>query len=260
MSPRAAYPVLAFLAATLSAWPAVAGAAGAGPVEEQDFESLRDRGLEYLKRHRTAVALDWLIKAAETREGVADFRTQLGLARAAYAELVLERAFPAALSAVEFADEDRRMDSALALLSTLKGLFAGVTLEQAPEQKGRVTRGYIHLKDTGGLINRQKKKLFARIQAHFKTTAVSLPLTLYLPFGAYTANLAPFTIEKGGSATAITFLDPPKAKETGTSAWWYVGGGLAAAGAVAAVVLLMSGDDKVSQGLQVDEITTGASP
>ena len=242
----------------------VALACGAGPQAladsaEAGHEAWRDRGLEYLKRDLHHQAVTWLRRASKTSDGAKDFRTMHGLARAAYGQLVLETAFPAARAAAKLADTERQKKQAGALVEQLETYFAGVRVEQAPEQRGRVARGFIHLEDTGGLISQKKKERFRRIRAHFKQYSVSLPITLYLPFGEYTANLAPFEIKQGETAGAVTFLDPPK-RDEGVSLWWYVGGAAVVASAAAVTVVLMSGEDGGQQGLRVDEIHNGPVP
>ena len=214
--------------------------AGGEGTAAKDFKTARDQGVHYLRRKMYPLARQKLEAARDLPGGETDFRTRFSLAKLYYEQFIVERAFPEAAKAVELADSDRQKRSSNALLGRMNDFFAGVTLTQAPEQKGQVEKGVIHLVDTGGLINRKKKQAFQRIATRFKKTPVKLPITIYLPFGKYTANLAPFQIEKGKTAEAVTFLYNPDTE--GVSPWWYIGGGVAVATAagVAAVVLVDS--------------------
>ena len=217
-------------------------ARAADAAEEEASRAARDQGVHYLRIKRYELALGRLEEAARLPGGAGDYQTQYSLAMAAYKLLVLEKAFPAARRAVELAEGARAEKASQRLLQRMDDFFGGVTLTQAPDQVGQVEKGLVHLEDTGGLINKEKKESFARIRDRFKATPVELPLTIYLPFGKYTANLAPFETKNGETADAVMFLYVPD-NEGGISPWWYIGGGVAAAAiATTATVLLMDTD------------------
>ncbi len=224
--------------------PAGPGRAEGGDVRagQPAFRALREQGVHYYRKGFFEPARGALERAAALPEGDTDFRTHYYLARTCYELLVLEDAFPAARRAVELSAKESHRRRAQGLLDRLEQSFGGVTLHQAPEQEGQVARGIIHLADAGGLIQPKKKELFRRIRAHFRSSAVELPLTIYLPFGSYTANLAPFEIERGKTAEATTFL-VTRAERDRT--WIWVAGGSVAAAALAttAAVLLLTADD-----------------
>jgi len=207
-----------------------------------DVEAIRDQAIHYMRIKMYPAAQKKLEEAAALPGGAEDFKTQHNLAKVYYKQLILEQAFPAARRAVEVAESDREEKLATKLLKRMEDFFAGVTLQQAPEQVGQVEKGFVHLEDAGGLINRKKKEAFEKIRQRFKDTQVKLPLTIYLPFGSYTANLAPFEIRKGETAEATMFLYVPDTE--GLSVWWYVGGGIAAAVAATTATLLLLGDDE----------------
>jgi len=220
--------------------------------EEDALTATRDQGVHYLRVKRYELALAKLHEASKLPGGADDYQTQYSLARAAYKLLVLEQAFPAARRAVELAEGERSERASAKLLKRLEGFFGGVTLTQAPEQIGQVEKGFIHLEDAGGLINKKKKKQFARISERFKTTPVELPLTIYLPFGRYTANLAPFETKKGETAEAVMFLYVPDSD--GISPWWYVGGGLAAAAVATTATILLMDSEPPERSVQIKSV------
>jgi hypothetical protein len=205
------------------------------------FKPIRDQGIHYFRRKLYPAARVKLEQADRMKGGGEDFRTQFFLGKLYYEQMILERAFPRGRKAVELASDDHGRKQAKALLRRMEDFFAGVTIVQAEEQEGQVEEGYIHLEDKGGLINVKKKEAFKKIRERFKATAVRLPTTIYLPFGKYTANLAPFQIKKGETAEATTYLYKPDSE--GISAWWYVGGGAVLIGGATAAVLLMTGEE-----------------
>jgi len=201
-----------------------------------NFKVLRKQGVHYYKKKLWGPAIGTLEKAAGTPEGKKDFKTFFYLAKATEATLQLEKAFPYARKAVENARTDDQKDDAGRLLKTLERYYGGVRFEQHPDQPEKFEQGgIIILKPTRPIINSQKKKVFNKIAEYFKTKPVQLPLTIYLPFGEYEANGAPFKIEQGKEAKAKLFLYNPDGG--GTSWWWIVGGGVAAAGITAGVLL-----------------------
>ncbi len=242
----------------LLALAAPATPAFAAPADDPgDFKALRDRGVHYYRVKQMPAALKVLKQAAATPEGAEDFKTRFTLAKVAYKLLHIELALPEAEAAKALAKRDSHRAASANLLKELKSFFAGVTLTQAPQQRGKVKKGFIHLKETGGLINKRKKEVFRKIEQRFRTTQVSLPTTIYLPFGKYTANLAPFEITQGETATAVTFLDTRA--EEGVSLWWYAGGAAVLAGATAAVVL-MAAPEETPQRIDLVSVDLGDPP
>jgi len=228
-----------------------------GPSAPESFQALRDQGTHYFRVKRLSAAYKVLRQAAALPEGAKDFKTRFTLAKVAYKLLLIEVALPEAEAAVELAKRVSHRVSSANLLKELKSFFAGVTLTQAPQQRGKVKKGFIHLKDTGGLINKRKKEVFRKIEQRFRTTQLSLPTTIFLPFGKYTANLAPFEIIQGETATAVTFLDTRA--EEGLSLWWYAGGAVVLAGATAAVVL-MTAPEETPQRIDLVSVDLGDPP
>ncbi len=222
--------------------------------EEQpklNFKMLRKQGIHYYKKKLYLPAISTLEKAASTAKGKKDFKTHYYLAKASEAVLQLEKAFPAARKAVQYAKTPDEKEDAQKLLKTLEKFYAGVRFEQHPDQPEKFEKGgIIILKPTKPIINVKKKRVFEKIAERFRTTPVHLPITIYLPFGEYEANGAPFRIEKGKEAKAKLFLYNP---DEGIAWWWIVGGGVAAAGLTAGILLpiILSED---TQKAQVGEI------
>ncbi len=233
----------------------VGPAHGAEPAAEapQSFGSLRDQGIHYYKRKLMAPALKALTAAAAAPEGQADYRTQLYLARTAAQLTRLEQAFPAARRAVELAPGEDEEARARALVEELEGQFGGVTFDRDPDQKTELVQTFIHLKDVGGLINARKKQVFLETQTRFRSTKVGLPITIYLPFGKYTANGAPFEVKQGETAQARLYLLGEE--DEGLAWWWYAGiAGAVAGGAAVAVALLLAEDPEPQQSARIEPL------
>ena len=205
------------------------------------FKEVRDRGVHYHRKGLHEAAVAELDKAKATEAGAQDFLTHLTLAKATYELLRLERTFPLAERAVELADSDKDKAKAQALLDELREFYGGVKLAKAPE--ARTDQGYVYLEDTSGLINSRKKEVFDTLRERYRTEPSLLPLTIYLPFGKYTANRVPFETKTGETAEILIIPDAEAARGDG-ALWWIAGGAaaLVAAGAVA-VVLLTAGDE-----------------
>ncbi len=209
------------------------------------FAQLRQQGIHYFDRKRYSVAVRTLEKAAATPKGRQDFKTHFYLARAHYELVVVEKAVPAAQRALELAATPEARDKAQSFLDALTGSFGSVTFQKDPEQKTELKDTFIHLKDRGGLINPSKKKLFVAIQKRFQEQKVVLPMTLYLPFGSYTANGAPFEIRQGETATANLFLYGSPPSDGVAWYWWAGGAAVVAAGTAAVLLVLLSEDEQV---------------
>ena len=208
----------------------------AGGDGAKGFKALRDRGIHYYRKGLVGPAIAELDKARQASGGETDFSSHYWLAKALYDELRLERVFPLAREASELADTDKQQRLSDALLKELEGFYGGVTLKKAPEAK--TGQGYVYLENTGGLINKRKKEVFAKLRERYRTEASTLPVTIYLPFGKYTANRVPFETKKG--ETAEILLIPDAEPAAGSAAAWWIAGGIATvavAGAVTAVLL-----------------------
>ncbi|MBM4321467.1 MAG: hypothetical protein FJ125_16375 [Deltaproteobacteria bacterium] len=218
-------------AAQLSPAPALAQ----GKTEGASFSELSKQGIHYYRKKLWGPAIATLEQAAATPQGQKDYKTNYYLAKSTEATLQLEKAFPYAHKALDNARNEEEKEDAKKLLETLQKYYAGVRFEQHPDQPEKFEEGgIIILKPTKPIINMQKKKVFEKIADYFRQKPVKLPITIYLPFGEYEANGAPFVIEEGKEAKAKVFLYNPK---EGISWWWIVGGGVAAAGLTVGILL-----------------------
>ena len=249
-------PVVFALLASLAASPVHAADEAAA-----SWKTARSQGVAYIKRKLWPLAQAELEKAKGHAGGRKDFKTRYYLARAYYEQLIIEKAVTEARVAASIARDDEPRDKVRAenLRDRIEGFFAGVTVLQDDRQKGQVGKGIIHLEVMGGLINRKKKEQFARIRDRFAETPVELPATIWLPFGDYKANGAPFSIRKGESAEAITFLYLPDAERPSTPWWIWAGAATAFAGAAAATVMLLTADEPLPErSVTIDGVRFGA--
>lgn len=216
----------------------IAGPAQAAP---GTFKEVRDRGVHYHRKGLHEAAVAELDQARGMEEGVDDFQTHLILAKATYELMRLERTFPMAIEAADLADGERQKAKADALLKELRSFYGGVKLQKAPE--ARTDQGYVYLEDTGGLINQRKKEVFGKLRQRYRTESSLLPVTIYLPFGKYTANRVPFETKEGEVAEILIIPDADPEASGGKALWWIVGGTAAVVAAGALAVVLLSGDD-----------------
>ncbi len=257
-----AVAILALIAPVATA-PQVARAQDGAPTVDVEFDAARRQGVAYMRRKLWPLAHLEFATARDLPGGRKDFTTRFGLAKAAWELLIVEEAVKEARVAVGLADPERPKDKAKAeaLRDRIEEFFSGVTVVQDSRQKGQVTRGIVHLEVVGGLINRKKKDRFARIRERFAQTPVELPATIWLPFGEYKANGAPFSIRRGETAEAVTFLFLPDSERDASAWWWWVGGGVAVAGvATAAAVLMFAGDEREERRVEIDGLTFGPPP
>ena len=218
-------------------------AAQAGPTQERSFAELSRQGQHYLRLERYEAAMEVLERARALPEGRQDFMTHHSLARAYYELLHLEKAFPVAREALLVAGSNKdHQQQAERLLGSLNERFAGVTFRRAPEQRGPLVEGVIHLKDRGGLINPKKKKLFHRIAQRLRDNPVRLPVTVYLPFGSYTGNGTPFDVAPGETAEVELFVYAPGEEPSKVMTWpvWTTGGATLAAAALATTFYVLA--------------------
>ena len=221
----------------------VLGALGAAPLTPAalaapSMAELRDQGILYAKKKRFKLAVATLNKAHAAPGGAQDFDLQYYRAQAAYAELLLETAFESLKNALAVADGKREERRIKELEREMVSQFGGVTFET--EQGETNQKGRIFFETKTGLINKDKKQRFASIRERFRSTDISLPMTVFLPYGEYTANNVPFSIVQGEPAPTVRiFLQVQKDDDDGGALWWYVGAGGAAAVAIGVGVALL---------------------
>ncbi len=229
--------VFATALALSSAAPSTARAEDGADGEQVDYKAAREQAIHYYRQNKKLYlrSLDLLKKAAATKEGGEDWKTLFWLAKISNENNILEDAFPAAEKSLKHAKRDGQREKSGAMVKYLSKSFGGVTFTQDKRQKKTLEEGYIILDVERPLINKQKKAVFAAIKERFGKTKVRLPKVLYLPFGEYRANGAPFKISKGEEADAVLFLFAEPGGE-GSMSWPVILGiGVGAAALVAGV-------------------------
>jgi len=244
------------LAAALLPGPALADDPPAGGAAI-DYKAAREQAIHYYRQNKAlwARSAELLKKAAATPDGAKDWKTVYWLAKITNENNILEDAFPAARQSLELAGKEEQKQKSSALVQYLEKSFGGVTFTQDERQARTLQEGYIILDVDKPLINQQKKAVFTAIKDRFAQTTVKLPKTLYLPFGDYRANGAPFKIEKDTEAKAVLFLFAEPGGAEGMSWPWIVGIGGGAAALVAGVgALILVTDDRLH--MKVDTVIT----
>lgn len=226
------------LALALAAGVCVAPASGWA--QNASVEELRDQGVLYFKKKLYKQALGTLNKAY-AKGGKTDFRTVYYLAQTSYKLLLLENAFARAKDAEKLAGADEKaLASTKELLDEMSAFYGGVTFTAA---KGETNaKGRIFFEAKTGIINKEKKQRFNAIRERFRSTDVTLPATVYLPYGDYTANKVPFALVQGEEPPTLEIFLQIVVDDTAddSNLWWYVGigGAVAIAAGVTAVLLL----------------------
>lgn len=222
---------------------------GVAPAYAQDdemgassFTEIRDQGLLYQRKRRYKQAKAALDKAYAMPEGPGDFKTVYYRGEAAYKLLLVEQAFEMTAAAAKLAKGKRQKADVLELQTELDSLFGKVTFKAAAGETN--AQGRIFFESKTGIINREKKKRFQSIQSRFKSTDITLPITVYLPYGEYLANKVPFSIAQGAEAPEIEiFLQVQQEEEDNTWMWVGIGAGtVAAVGLGVGAVVLLAGD------------------
>lgn len=171
-------------------------------------------------------ALEFLKTTAKSEAGQNDYKTQYWIAKIANEQNILEEAFPAAEKSLDLAKNEDERDKSKAIVEFLTRTFAAVTFTQDERQKAALSEGYIVLDVDKPIINLQKKKLFEDIKGRYAKIKLKLPATVYLPFGEYRGNGAPFEIEQGKEATATVFLFAEEEKIDWLQWAWVAGAAL----------------------------------
>lgn len=201
---------------------------GPGP---QTMEDARDQGVLYFRKNLFKQAMPLLDKAYDMPGGKDDFNTVYYRAQTAYKLLLLEKAFEMSTRAASLTDGDaRREQNAKELQTELDSLFGKVTLKAAEGETN--AKGRIFFESRTGIINKEKRERFQAIQERFKTTDITLPITVYLPYGDYLANKVPLTLAQGEPAPEVEIylqVQRTEGDDDNTMMWVGIGAGTAAA-------------------------------
>jgi|LauGreDrversion4_2_1035121.scaffolds.fasta_scaffold231611_2 hypothetical protein len=215
------------------------------PTQQASMESLRDQGLLYFSKKMIPLAREQFELAYKTPTGPQDFRVVYYRAKTAYMQLNLEVAFEMAELATQLASESRDKSESQKLLDELKGQFSYVQINAAKEETNK--RGRIYLETKRRILNQTKREQFESIRTRFRSMDVDLPTKIYLPYGNYTANNAPFNIEQGDSSQVpsveifLQIVQGDGPKQSNTLLYTVIGVGGAAL--IATGALLLFGND-----------------
>lgn len=244
------------LAAALAALPV--SVAPPTPARAQDARRLaevRDQGVLYYKKQLFKQARRYLDEAYAMKGGPGDFPTVYYRALTAFAQGHVDEAHEMATIAERLAVDDRRKQAVAEIKSRVRALYGPVTFKPSPNESNR--RGRIFFEAKTGIINKDKKDRFAAIQERYRSTSVTLPTTLFLPYGEYTANNVPFAVVEGAEKPpAVEIFLQVVEDEGGVTGggldgdtWMWIGIGSAAAiGLGVGAALLLGGDDEPPAG------------
>lgn len=238
---------LAFTPAALA--PVTAAHAQAQP---QKLEEVRDQGVHYYKKKLFKQAERQLEKAYAMSGGPGDFETVYFRGLTAYQLDQVNLAHEMVTNARRLALDPRRTRAVDELEQQIRALYGPVVFKASPNESNR--RGRIYFEAKTGIINPDKKRRFEQIRDQYRSTSVTLPATLFLPYGEYTANNVPFAVLEGAREppTVEIFLqiveeDVIAANGGGDSdnTWLWVGVGAAAAvGLGVGAYFLFGGEDE----------------
>ena len=224
----------------------------------QTLEDVRDQGVLYFNKNLFKQARVFLDRAWKMPGGREDVRTAYYRASTYFKLLVIEEAFATGEIAEKLAGDNARYKRRVGeLMGEMRGLFGAVTLKAAEGETN--AKGRIFFEAQTGIINRAKKKRFMAIRERFRTTDIKLPITVYLPWGQYTANKVPFKLVQGEDAPVLEIFlqvdrtNDPKGGGLSTMQWVWIGVGGAAlvAGAVTAGILLQEPEDEIITGVRI---------
>lgn len=251
--------LLSALLAPLSALQRPAKAQPTQGTPGQDLESFKSKGLLYFRKKMMVQAREQFDLAFKTPKGPQDFIVVYYRGLLSYRQLKLETAFEMAELAVKIAKPDTLdAQDAKSLLGELKGQFSYVEINTAKEETNK--QGRIYLETKRRILNKQKREQFESIRTRFRSTDVTLPTKIYLPYGNYTANNVPFVIKKGTSSapSVDVFLHILKGKDEGNSnVMLYTGLGVTATAALGVATYFFLKDPPVREvrGLSFSQVS-----
>lgn len=202
--------------------------------QPQRLDEIRDQGVHYYKKKLFKQAERQLETAYAMNGGPGDFETVYYRGLTAFQLDQVNLAQEMITHARRLALDDRRKRAVDELEQQLRALYGPVHFKTSPNESN--LRGRIYFEAKTGIINPDKKRRFEQIREQYRSQSVTLPATLYLPYGEYTANNVPFTVVEGATTppTVEIFLqvlgeDIAGAGDESDNTWLWVGVGTAAA-------------------------------
>lgn len=219
----------------------------------ESLDEIRDQGKLYYQRDQYKQARIFLDRAYAREDGKKDFLTCYYRGLVAHHLLLLEDAFEMAAAAKALATEERETLKAQELQEKLDALYGKITIKASEHETN--PRGRIHIESQTGIINRKKKKQFNTIRERFRSNDITVPVSIYLPFGNYRINEVPVSLEQGGKTPEIAVILHKiggEEDEGGVSGWVWAGAGTAVAAAGVAAFFLLTDEPEPKQQLRLE--------
>lgn len=251
--PRPRLALALTLALTPAALAPVTPCHAQAQAQAQRLDEIRDQGVHYYKKKLFKQAERQLETAYAMSGGPGDFETVYFRGLTAFQLDQVNLAHEMATIAERLAVDDRRKRAVNELKQQIRALYGPIVFKASPNESNR--RGRIYFEAKTGIINPDKKRRFEQIREQYRSTSVTLPATLFLPYGEYTANNVPFTVLEGATEppTVEIFLQVLEEDVVGANGasgasdntWLWVGVGTAAAvGLGIGAYFLFGGEDE----------------
>ena len=234
MSARLLLALATVLCVTFGIGPVDLATSHAAEEPPMSLSDVRDQGVHYFKRKRFKQAQRFLDRAFKMSGGPGDFLTVYYRGKLAHQQLLIERAVKMAGMAAKLSMKDpRRKRSVKDLMAEINRRFGQVNIKAARGETNK--RGRIFFESKTGILNKAKRQRFESIRERFRSTDISLPIQVFLPYGKYTANNVAFEVleeQKPPSVGLYLQVDRASAEAVGadkSSTWLYVSLGVGAA-------------------------------
>lgn len=203
------------------------GSAIASPVRsyEQQLEQVR----LYINKNMFEAARSELERLKLTDRGKDDERVYTALAKVNYKLYFITDALSNLRNARQVTRDPKTKESLSALYEQWLTAFGLVRFEPLDQ----VTRGTIELIRTRKLINKDRQSALSIVQDQL-SSPVNLPISVYLPYGNYSANGVEFKLERNRPTPLVELMlapvaEPqPEVKKQLNIPWLYVGAGAVA--------------------------------
>jgi len=234
MSARPLLAIATLLSVMFGIGPLHLTASHAADEPQMSLTDVRDQGVHYFKRKRFKQAKRFLDRAFKMSGGPGDFLTVYYRGKLAYNQLLIERAMKMAETAAKLSmGNARRKRSVKGFVAEINGRFGRVNIKPARGETNK--RGRIFFDSKTGILNKAKRQRFESIRERFRTTDISLPIQVFLPYGKYAANNVAFEVVEGDEPPNVGIylqVDRATAEAAGahkSNTWLYVGFGVGAA-------------------------------
>lgn len=229
----------------------------ASPVRsyEQQLEQVR----LYINNEMYEAARTELLKLSQSKSGQQDERVYIALAKVTYKLHQITMALSYLRTARSLAKVPQAKEKLSSLYEQWLSTYGLVRFEPADQ----VQRGIVNLSRKRKLINKERQAALEYAQKALKK-GVDLPLSLYLPYGHYSANGTSFKLKRNAPTPIVELMLVPMAepqKQPSSSHanqhWLYIGFGSAAVVALGIVAYSLSQDEEAPSNRLTINITDG---